>query len=77
MLKTMTCGHAAAVMLVVVCLNSAMSVAAETEAEETERYKLEAVEQVVASHDNALILKGGELMVRQQAVHAAAKLLSQ
>ena len=75
MLKTMTCGHAAAVMLVVVCLNSAMSVAAETE--ETERYKLEAVEQVVASHDNALILKGGELMVRQQAVHAAAKLLSQ
>jgi len=77
MLKAMMRGQIPAAILVVACLNTAMPVAAETEAEETERYKLEAVEQVVASHDNALILKGGELMVRQQAVHAAAKLLSQ
>jgi hypothetical protein len=49
--------------------------AAETEAQEQARYKEEAVERVVASHDNTLIHKGGELMVRQQAVRAAHKLL--
>jgi hypothetical protein len=76
-LKTMRRANVPAGMLVLVCLMSAVPVAAETEAEEAQRYKLEAVEQVVASHDNSLILKGGELMVRQQAVHAAAKLLAQ
>ena len=49
----------------------------ETETEEQERYKREAVDRVVDSHDNVLIRKGGELMVRQQAVRAATKLLSQ
>ena len=51
------------------------SVFAETEAEEEERYKKEAVERIVESHDNELVLKGGELMVRQQAVRAANRLL--
>jgi len=50
---------------------------AETEAQELERYTREAVDRVVASHDNTLILKGGELMVRQQAVRSAHKLLVQ
>jgi len=50
-------------------------VAAESDAEEAERYKREAVERVVDSHDNVLIMKGGELMVRQQAVKVAHKLL--
>ncbi len=51
------------------------SAAAETEAEETERYAREAVERVVNSHDNVLIMKGGELMIKQQAVKSAHKLL--
>jgi len=50
-------------------------VAAETDAQEQERNKGEAVDRVVASHDNTLILKGGELMIRQQAVRVAHKLL--
>lgn len=49
----------------------------ETDIEEQQRYKREAVDRVVDSHDNVLIQKGGELMVRQQAVRAAQKLLSQ
>ena len=49
--------------------------AAESEAEETQRYAREAVERVVNSHDNVLIMKGGELMIRQQAVKAAHNLL--
>jgi len=64
-----------AVMLLFTCLISATPAVAESETEEAQRYKLEAVERVVASHDNSLILKGGELMVRQQAVRAADKLL--
>jgi hypothetical protein len=67
----------------IVCLASALmgflpmgpAAAAESEAEETERYTREAVERVVNSHDNVLMLKGGELMIRQQAVKAAHKLL--
>ncbi|KPK31161.1 MAG: hypothetical protein AMJ66_09040 [Betaproteobacteria bacterium SG8_40] len=50
---------------------------AETEAQEQEKYTREAVDRVVESHDNTLILKGGELMIRQQAVRAAHKLLVQ
>ncbi len=50
---------------------------AETEAQEQERYTREAVDRVVDSHDNTLILKGGELMIRQQAVRSAHKLLVQ
>lgn len=76
-LKTIRFSNIQAAILALVSLTFAASVAAETEAEEAQRYKLEAVEQVVASHDNSLILKGGELMVRQQAVHAAGKLLAQ
>ncbi len=58
-------------------LLAALPAIAETDAEEQERYKREAVDRVVSSHDNALIMKGGELMVRQQAVRAAHKLLVQ
>ena len=43
--------------------------------QEEARYKAEAVDRVVASHDNTLVLKGGELMIRQQAVRAAHRLL--
>ena len=48
---------------------------AESDAEETKRYDSEAVARVVNSHDTALILKGAELMVKQQAVRAAHKTL--
>jgi hypothetical protein len=65
------------VLLVACLLPAAPTVAqTETESEEQQRYKREAVDRVVDSHDNVLILKGGELMVRQQAVRAAQKLLS-
>lgn len=73
----MSSNYISAVILLFACLISETTIAAETETEETQRYKLEAVERVVASHDNVLILKGGELMVRQQAVRAADKLLVQ
>lgn len=66
-----------AIMLMIVQILWTGASLAETEAEEQERYKREAVDRVVASHDNVLILKGGELMVRQQAVRAAHKLLVQ
>jgi hypothetical protein len=52
-----------------------VATAAESESEETQRYAAEAVERVVNSHDNVLIMKGGELMVRQQALKAAHKIL--
>ncbi len=65
--------HLASALLLVVAIHSAA--AAESEAEETRRYTREAVERVVNSHDNVLIMKGGELMIRQQAVRAANKLL--
>jgi hypothetical protein len=59
-------------------LSATMSAhAAESEAEETQRYTREAVARVVNSHDNVLIMKGGELMIRQQAVKAAHNLLVQ
>jgi len=67
-------------MYVVIALLSVVatgSATAETVDEETQRYTREAVERVVNSHDNVLILKGGELMIRQQAVQAASKLLVQ
>lgn len=51
------------------------AVGAETEVEETERYTRDAIERVVNSHDNVLIMRGGELMIRQQAVKAARSLL--
>ncbi len=62
----------------VACLLPAIPAVAQsvTDIEEQQRYKREAVDRVVDSHDNVLILKGGELMVRQQAVRAASKLLS-
>ncbi len=62
----------------VACLLPAIPAVAQsvTDIEEQQRYKREAVDRVVDSHDNVLILKGGELMVRQQAVRAATKLLS-
>ncbi len=50
---------------------------AETDEEEKQRNDREAVERVVNSHDNTLILKGGQLMIKQQAVRAAHKLLVQ
>lgn len=56
-------------------LSTSVAPAAETDAEETRRYKRDVVAQVVNSHDNALIMKGGELMIKQQAVTAAHKLL--
>ena len=64
-------------MHVVIALLSVVATgsAAETVDEETQRYTREAVERVVNSHDNVLMLKGGELMIRQQAVQAARKLL--
>ena len=65
--------HLAFALLLVVAIHSAA--AAESEAEETRRYTREAVERVVNSHDNVLIMKGGELMIRQQAVRSANKLL--
>ena len=68
-------GFAAAALLLACLLPGAAQ--SETEIEEQQRYKHEAVDRVVDSHDNVLILKGGELMVRQQAVRAAQKLLSQ
>ena len=64
-------------MMMPLLLMPLQSVMGETETEEQARYAREAVQQVVESHDNALILKGGELMIRQQAVRAANKLLSQ
>ena len=66
-----------ALVLLLVQLILAGFAVAETEAGEQERYTREAVDRVVASHDNVLIMKGGELMVRQQAVRAAHKLLVQ
>lgn len=48
---------------------------AQTAAEETQRFEHEAIARVVDSHDTTLILKGAELMVKQQAVRAAHKLL--
>jgi hypothetical protein len=66
---------AVAVMPLLVSLQR--PVLADTEAQEQERYRRDAVQRVVESHDNALILKGGELMIRQQAVRAAHKLLVQ
>jgi hypothetical protein len=65
--------YLAFVLLPFVAIGSAP--AAETEDEESRRYAREAVDRVVRSHDNALILKGGELMIKQQAVGAARKLL--
>ncbi len=50
---------------------------AETDEEEQQRLAREAVERVVNSHDNTLILKGGQLMIKQQTVRAAHKLLVQ
>ena len=55
--------HLASALLLVVAIHSAA--AAESEAEETRRYTREAVERVVNSHDNVLIMKGGELMIRR------------
>ena len=66
--------HMVFALLLVVAAGSA---AAEAVDEETQRYTREAVERVVNSHDNVLMLKGGELMVRQQAVQSARKLLVQ
>lgn len=48
---------------------------AETEDEEKLRLEREAVNRVVESHDRTLILKGGHLMIKQQAVRSAHKLL--
>ncbi|MSQ60310.1 MAG: hypothetical protein EXR36_11890 [Betaproteobacteria bacterium] len=53
------------------------SVVAETDEEEQQRNAREAVERVVNSHDHTLILNGGHLMIKQQAVRAAHKLLVQ
>lgn len=50
-------------------------VLAENEAEESRRYENEAIARVVESHDTTLIRKGAELMVKQQGVRAAHKLL--
>jgi len=65
------------VMIALLPVMAAGSVAAETVDEETQRYTREAVERVVNSHDNVLMLKGGELMIRQQVVQAVRKLLVQ
>ena len=62
-------------LLTVIAIGSVT--AAETEDEETQRYAREAVERVVNSHDNVLMLKGGELMIKQQVVQAARALLLQ
>lgn len=43
--------------------------------EEQDRNKREAVERVVESHDKALLLGGGKLMIKQAAVRSARKLL--
>jgi hypothetical protein len=77
--RTINAARLSTTVLFVACLLPAVPTAAqtETETEEQQRYKREAVDRVVDSHDNVLILKGGELMVRQQAVRAATKLLSQ
>lgn len=48
---------------------------AETEDEEKQRLAREALSRLVDSHDHTLILKGGQLMIKQQAVRAAHKLL--
>jgi hypothetical protein len=45
--------------------------------EETEEYTRQAVERVVESHDNTLLLGGGKLMIKQAAVRAARRLLSE
>jgi hypothetical protein len=50
-------------------------VVAETDEEEKSRLDKDAVARVVDSHDNTLIFKGGQLMIKQQAVRAAHKLL--
>ncbi len=65
------------IILLITVATSAPATAAESEAEETQRYTRDAVARVVNSHDNVLMLKGGELMIRQQAVRAARKLLVQ
>ncbi|UCH47900.1 MAG: hypothetical protein JSU95_17940, partial [Betaproteobacteria bacterium] len=76
--RTINANRLTATVLLAACLMAATPAAAQTESEteEEQRYKREAVERIVDSHDNVLILKGGELMVRQQAVRAAEKLLS-
>ena len=56
-----------------VCLNSLAF--AQTEAQEKQRLDQDAIARVVNSHDNTLIIKGGHLMIKQQAVRAAHKLL--
>jgi hypothetical protein len=43
--------------------------------EEKERYKREAIDRVVESHDTTLMLGGGRLMIKQAAVRSARKLL--
>jgi hypothetical protein len=63
-----------AVIVTLVCVSA---VSAETDEEEQQRNAREAVERVVNSHDHTLIIKGGHLMIKQQAVRAAHKLLAQ
>ncbi|MBT7427058.1 MAG: hypothetical protein HN781_03815, partial [Betaproteobacteria bacterium] len=61
------------------CLLSASSVLAEDAVDafddvlEAEKLKESAVKAIVDAHDTTLILRGGELMVRQQVVKAAKK----
>jgi hypothetical protein len=64
-------------ILLLLAAQTGSTAAADVVDEETQRYTREAVERVVNSHDNVLILKGGELMVRQQAVQSARNLLVQ
>lgn len=76
--STNAAGFSARVLLAACLMMAGPATAqSESESDEQQRYKREAVDRVVESHDNVLILKGGELMVRQQAVRAAQKLLSQ
>jgi len=62
-------------MWAVMALSLCGTAFAETEEEEQQRLVRDAINRVVESHDRTLILKGGQLMIKQQAVRAAHKLL--
>lgn len=57
------------------CILSAGTLAAEATAQDSPGDAADAVARVVDSHDKALILGGGKLMIKQSAVRSARKLL--
>jgi hypothetical protein len=62
-------------LITVLYATLALPVFAQSNSEEQERNKREAVQRVVDSHDMTLLLGGGRLMIKQAAVRSARRLL--